>query len=127
MTRSEYARVVPYVTKDGSQVRELMHPSVHGNRAQSLAEATVPAGARTLAHRHATTEELYHFTAGDGWLWLDDGWTEVRTGDTVCIPPGAVHCVAAGREPMRILCCCAPAYRHEDTELVEPQPPGPVG
>jgi len=40
--KSRHADAAPYVTKDGSEIRELMHPAVHGNRAQSLAEATVP-------------------------------------------------------------------------------------
>ena len=49
--KTRFADVTPYVTKDGSALRELMHPDVHGNRAQSLAEAVVAAGARTLPHR----------------------------------------------------------------------------
>ena len=34
---SRYDHVQPYVTRDGSVIRELMHPDVHGNgrRAQS--------------------------------------------------------------------------------------------
>ena len=57
---TRYADIPAYVTKDGSVIRELMHPQQHGGRAQSLAEATVPPGTRTLLHRHALTEELYH-------------------------------------------------------------------
>lgn len=41
---SRGADSVPYVTLDGSQIRELMHPYGHGSRAQSLAEARVPVG-----------------------------------------------------------------------------------
>jgi hypothetical protein len=33
------------VTRDGSVIRERMHPSVQGNRRQSLAEAIVAPGA----------------------------------------------------------------------------------
>lgn len=40
-----------YVTKDGSSIRELMHPLVHANSALSLAD-TVPAGTTTLLHHH---------------------------------------------------------------------------
>jgi len=68
--KSTYAGAKPFVTKDGSEIRELMHPAVHGNRAQSLAEATVPPGCETLLHRHRVTEELYHVTAGAGVLTL---------------------------------------------------------
>jgi len=36
-----YEEIEPYITKDGSIIRELIHPAVHGNSNQSLAEATV--------------------------------------------------------------------------------------
>ncbi len=66
--KTRLADIAPYLTKDGSEIRELMHPDQHGNRRQSLAEALVPAGKRTLLHRHLTSEELYHITSGEGWL-----------------------------------------------------------
>jgi len=119
-----YATVPPYRTKDGSEIRELMHPTVHGNQAQSLAEATVPAGARTLLHRHRLSEELYHITAGQGRMTLGDECFPVAVGDTVCIPPGTPHCIEAlGDGPLRLLCCCAPAYAHDDTELLDEDTP----
>ncbi|MBS1213677.1 MAG: hypothetical protein H6R26_2294, partial [Proteobacteria bacterium] len=58
--KSSYADALPYRTKDGSEIRELMHPVNHGNRSQSLAEATVERGCKTALHRHLATEELYH-------------------------------------------------------------------
>jgi len=117
--KSRRASAMPYVTKDGSEIRELMHPSVHGNRAQSLAEATVRPGAATALHRHLVTEELYHFTGGTGIMTLGTETFAVSAGDTVCIPPGTPHRVAnSGAEPLTILCSCAPAYSHEDTELL---------
>jgi len=118
--KTRFADVTPYVTKDGSAIRELMHPDVHGNRAQSLAEAVVAAGARTLLHRHRESEELYHVTAGEGVLTLGSERLKVSPGDTALIPPGTPHCIeATGAEALRILCCCSPAYRHEDTEILE--------
>ncbi|MCX7157072.1 MAG: cupin domain-containing protein [Rhodocyclales bacterium] len=118
--KTRYAETPTYVTKDGSEIRELMHPSLHGNRLQSLAEATVAPGARTQLHRHAVTEELYHVTAGSGIMTLGDACFTVGAGDTVLIPPGTPHRIeAAGPEPLRILCCCSPPYSHEDTELLE--------
>jgi len=120
MKRQPYAGVPAYRTKDGSEIRELMHPAVHGNRAQSLAEATVPAGTRTILHLHHRTEELYHITAGEGRMTLGAETFVVNVGDTVCIPPGTPHCIEAiGPETLRLLCCCSPAYSHEDTTLVE--------
>ena len=117
--KSSYEYVVPYVTKDGSEIRELMHPAHHCNRLQSLAEATVQAGMRTALHRHGVTEELYHITQGRGRMTLGAEEFDVSPGDTVCIPPGTPHCIKnTGDEPLRILCVCTPAYSHDDTELL---------
>lgn len=118
--KTVYAAQAPYITKDGSEIRELMHPAVHGNKAQSLAEATVPTGGITTLHRHAKTEELYHITAGRGLMTLGETQFEVSEGDTVSIPPGTAHKIEnQGSEPLKILCCCSPAYSHDDTELLE--------
>ena len=117
--RSCYRDVAAYVTKDGSEIRELMHPGVHGNVAQSLAEATVPPDAKTHLNRHRITEEVYHFTHGDGFMTLGGERFAVRAGDTVCIPPGTPHCVEnTGSAPMKILCACSPPYSHDETELL---------
>jgi mannose-6-phosphate isomerase-like protein (cupin superfamily) len=116
----------PFTTLDGSTVREIAGvggPSSAPARNQSLAEATVPVGGRTIAHYHRTTEELYFFTAGSGRMTLGDDEREVAAGDCVAIPPGQVHqLVNAGDEPLVLLCCCAPAYSHEDTVLVDDHP-----
>jgi len=118
--QTRYAEIPAYITKDGSQIRELMHPAQHGNRLQSLAEATVAPGARTQLHRHAQTEELYHITSGSGLMTLGDTCFKVGAGDTVLIAPGTPHRIeATGPAPLRMLCCCSPAYSHEDTELLE--------
>jgi mannose-6-phosphate isomerase-like protein (cupin superfamily) len=117
--RTHYRDLPPYTTRDGSTIRELMHPAVHGNRAQSLAEAEVPVGFETTLHRHRATEELYHITSGIGRMTLGSETFEVLPGDTVCIPPGMPHRIAnTGVEPLRILCCCSPPYSHEDTDLL---------
>jgi len=114
-----YREIPAYVTRDGSEIRELMHPGVHGNAKQSLAEAIVFPGEETLLHRHRVTEELYHVTQGAGIMRLGEERFPVGVGDTVQIPPGTAHCIrATGDSPLHILCCCSPAYRHEDTELL---------
>jgi mannose-6-phosphate isomerase-like protein (cupin superfamily) len=117
--KTRYDEIRPYTTKDGSLVRELMHPAIHGNHNQSLAEAVVPAGSQTLPHRHRDSEELYHITAGSGVMMLGDEEFAVAAGDTVCIMPGTIHRIAnTGAVPLKIMCCCAPAYSHGDTELL---------
>jgi mannose-6-phosphate isomerase-like protein (cupin superfamily) len=122
MHLSKLDELEPFTTLDGSTIREIAGPAWTPARNQSLAEATVPVGARTIAHYHRTTEELYFFTAGSGRMRLGDEEREVTTGDCVVIPPGQVHeLVNSGDEPLVLLCCCAPAYSHEDTVLVEEQ------
>lgn len=117
--KTRYRDIPAYVTKDGSVIRELMHPSVHGNRAQSLAEAQVPPGLATVLHCHRVTEEIYHITAGRGRMTLGAETFDVAPGDTVCILPGVSHRIAnTGDVPLCILCCSAPAYAHDDTELI---------
>ncbi len=118
----------PYVTKDGSVIRELMHPAVHaglGVARQSLAEARVPPGGRTHLHRHRKTEELYHVTAGQGTMRLGEQAFPIAPGDTVCIPPGTLHGLEnPGADELVVLCCCAPSYSHDDTVLTEPDQAG---
>lgn len=110
----------PFATKDGSIIRELMHPDRHAARHQSLAEATLPPGASALLHRHHRTEEVYHILRGEGIMRLDGREMRVAPGDTVCIRPGVAHAIRnAGDEDLVLLCACAPPYAHDDTELLE--------
>lgn len=119
MQKTAYAELPCYTTRDGSQIRELMHPQQHPNRNQSLAEATVAPGERTRLHRHHRSEELYHITAGSGCMQLGEERFAIHTGDTVAIAPGTPHALEnTGDEPLRVLCCCAPPYSHDDTELL---------
>ena len=116
---TRYRNQAPFTTKDGSEIRELMHPAVHGNRRQSLAEAIVQPGQTTALHWHRNSEELYHVTAGEGLMTLDDERFPIMPGDTVAIAAGRAHCVFNnGTEPLVILCSCSPPYSHEDTELL---------
>ena len=117
--KTRYAEVPGYQTKDGSEIRELMHPGTHAYGRQSLAEAIVRPGQQTLLHRHRESEELYHITAGRGLMTLGDQTFNVATGDTIRMLPGTPHCLENnGDIPLHILCFCCPAYSHEDTELI---------
>ena len=45
---------------------------------------------------------------------------EVTPGDAIAILPGQKHKLwNTATEPLRLLCCCAPAYEHEDTVITE--------
>ncbi|MFW5838045.1 MAG: cupin domain-containing protein, partial [Desulfovibrionaceae bacterium] len=112
--------LAPFTTKDGSIITEFIHPSWTAAKNQSLAEAVVPEGTETFTHRHPVTEELYHFTKGRGLMRLGDETFEVTAGDTVLIEPGVVHGLKnVGDGDLAVLCCCSPAYSHEDTVLEE--------
>ena len=120
--KSEYNKIQPYSTKDGSQIKELMHPEIHGNQSQSLAEACIPIGSTTLLHKHNESEELYHIKSGKGLMTLGEEKFEVTTGDTICIPPGVPHLIQnTGKVKLKILCCCSPPYSHNDTKLLVEQ------
>jgi mannose-6-phosphate isomerase-like protein (cupin superfamily) len=106
----------PFTTKDGSTIRELLGLPTASVRNQSLAEATLPPGGATQRHHHRETEEIYYIVEGSGEMEIDGERAHVTPGDAILIPPGAWHEIradAAGE--LRFLCCCAPAYRHEDT------------
>ena len=112
-----------FTTLDGSTIRELAGPAWTAARNQSLAEATVPAGAETVEHLHHKTEELYYFTAGRGRMRLGDEESDVSAGDCVVIPPGVRHKLWASPDAdLVLLCCCAPAYTDADTEMTEQAP-----
>jgi mannose-6-phosphate isomerase-like protein (cupin superfamily) len=101
----------PFVTKDGSTIRELHHTAE-----QSLAEATLEPDQATERHYHRATEEIYFVLKGSGRMEVDGDTRTVRPGDAVLIPPGAWHTLDNnGSSELRILCCCSPPYSHDDT------------
>ncbi len=117
--KSSHTQAVEYLTKDGSSIRELMHPRQHGNCNQSLAEARLNPGITTHLHLHRLSEEIYYIIQGTAVMTLDAERFPVNPGDSICIPPGTPHCISnCGDSDLVILCCCAPAYSHSDTELL---------
>jgi mannose-6-phosphate isomerase-like protein (cupin superfamily) len=114
------SHVTPFITKDGSQIRELLAYRNSAIRHQSLAEATLPPGAATTKHYHILTEEIYYILKGSGLIEIDGEKQITQPGDAIAIPPRSVHQLTNnGSEPLVLLCCCAPCYEHEDTVLVE--------
>ena len=110
----------PFITKDGSEIRELLAHRNSAIRSQSLAEARLPAGASTQEHYHPKTEEIYYITHGSGRMRIETETRDVKPGDAIAIPPGQKHKLwNTGTEPLRLLCCCAPAYEHTDTVITE--------
>ena len=115
------SEIEAFITADGSEIRELMHPVTHGNNNQSLAEATIGIGRITRLHKHHSSEELYHITQGRGEMTLGKNIFPVEVGDTICIMPGTPHQIRnTGKIDLKVLCCCSPHYSDTDTELLEP-------
>lgn len=120
--------VPAFTTKDGSTIREILAPrnAPETIRHQSLAEATLAPGAATEPHYHLITEEIYYILRGTGRMQIGNHYRIVGPGDGIAIPPGAPHTIRnTGSDDLVFLCCCAPAYTHEDTimvDLPEPEP-----
>jgi mannose-6-phosphate isomerase-like protein (cupin superfamily) len=111
--------LVAFTTKDGSTIREILAHRNSAIRNQSLAEATLAPGARTEAHFHPRSEEIYYVLEGEGTLRICEDERGVRRGDAAAIPPGASHqIVNTGKVDLVFLCCCSPAYEHDDTIMV---------
>ena len=110
------AQAKPFITKDGSEIRELLAHRNSCIRNQSLAEARIAPGMTTEAHHHPLTEEIYYIVSGVGDMVIGEEVRRVVPGDAIAIPPGAVHQITnTGDEMLRLLCCCAPGYEHDDT------------
>src|SRR5439155_13242543 len=117
------ADMQPFVTKDGSEIRELLAYRNSGIRNQSLAEARLPVGSSTQEHYHARTEEIYFILTGTGRMRIEGELAEVKAGDAIAIPPGKKHKLwNTGPEVLRLLCCCSPCYEHSDTFITETEP-----
>ncbi|MDX1951214.1 MAG: cupin domain-containing protein [Verrucomicrobiota bacterium] len=113
-------QVPAFITKDGSEIRELLAHRNSAIRFQSLAEARLLPGAATQEHYHARTEEIYYITHGTARIKIEGEFREVSPGDAIAIPPGLKHKIwNTGNETLRLLCCCVPPYENEDTFITE--------
>lgn len=112
LLRNRERDALPFLTKDGSTIREYHHTD-----RQSLAEATLEPGTSTRRHYHARSEEIYLLVEGTGVLEVDGDSRVVAAGDAIVIAPGALHELTAGDEGVRLLCCCVPPYSDADTHF----------
>jgi mannose-6-phosphate isomerase-like protein (cupin superfamily) len=113
--------VPAFITKDGSEIRELLAHRNSCIRNQTLAEARLPISGSTTPHFHEKSEEIYYILSGAGMLQIADKTCSVGPGDAIAIPPQQLHQITnTGNEILKFLCCCAPGYEHEDTFLQNP-------
>ena len=118
------AKNKPFMAKDGSEIRLILDPKNSSVKNQSIAEALLQPGQKTTPHLHKKTEEIYFILDGEGRMGLKEGGKWVFQGmlpeEAVLIPPGTPHTIEnTGSIPLRILCCCTPAYADKDTVLLE--------
>lgn len=114
--KPETAPPTPYVTKDGSMIRELVHPSMHPGLGVSLAEAVVEGGQSTEKHFHISFDEIYYCLEGAGVLHINDVPNPFAPGSYYLLPKGSTHYLTATTK-LRLLCVCCPGYTHDDTML----------
>ena len=108
----------PFITKDTSEIREIIAYRNSSCERMSLAEATLYPGRHTEAHRHPRAEEVYYVLQGRGRMRVGDEVRDIEGGDAILLPPGTLHQTwNTGEEPLVFLCLCAPAYEHEDTVI----------
>jgi mannose-6-phosphate isomerase-like protein (cupin superfamily) len=113
-------QVQAFITKDTSEIREILAPRNSSLKLQSLAEATLHPGKATEEHYHATSEEIYYVLRGTGRMRIEGETRDVEPGDGITIPPGKHHKLwNTGSGDLIFLCLCVPPYEHDDTVLTE--------
>ena len=112
--------VKPFITKDNSEIREILAPGNSSLNNQSLAEARVSPGKSTKMHYHIMTEEIYYILRGRALIEVGNEINKAGEGDGIVILPGQRHKIwNTGTEDLVFLCCCSPCYKDEDTEYSE--------
>ena len=110
----------PFITKDKSEIRDILSPRNSSIRNQSLAEARVLPGKSTEEHIHPKTEEIYYVLKGKGRIRIDGEERDIRLGNAIALQPGKCHEIwNMGTTDLIFLRCCAPAYTYEDTVITE--------
>jgi len=113
-------QVQAFITKDTSEIREILAPRNSSLKRQSLAEATLHPGKATEEHYHATSEEIYYVLRGTARMRIEGETRNVEAGDGIAIPPGKCHKLwNTGSGDLVFLCLCVPPYEHDDTVLTE--------
>ncbi len=70
----------------------------------AVMQVEVPAGSGVPPHRHEVEEEAYYILEGTLAMLVDGREVDLRSGDFVHVPPGAVHGYRnAGQAPVKFL------------------------
>ena len=103
----------PIVANDLTELRELLHPDHDGiPLGYSLAHAVIRPGHRSIRHHLHGAGEVYYLLSGSGRMHIDDDEQEVRAGDALLIPPGAVQYLEnTGADDLQFLAIVEPAWQ----------------
>jgi mannose-6-phosphate isomerase-like protein (cupin superfamily) len=103
------------VANDLTELRELFHPDRDGLPVSySLAHAVIPPGNRSIRHHLEGASEVYYLLSGRGRMHVGEEVREVRAGDALLIPPGAVQFLEnTGDEDLAFLAIVEPAWKAE--------------
>lgn len=114
------ADVKPFVTKDGSIIKEIFRPDNSEFVGGGVAHATVPIGEKSMTHIHKNSQEIYYILRGSGIISIAGEERAANPGDSIFIPPKSEHNIRnTGKEDLELLCFSIPEYTHEDTVLKE--------
>jgi mannose-6-phosphate isomerase-like protein (cupin superfamily) len=103
------------VANDLTELRELLHPDHDGvPLGYSLAHAVIQPGRRSIRHHLEGRSEVYYLVSGRGRMHIDAEARDVRAGDALLIPAGAVQFLEnTGDEPLEFLAIVEPAWQSE--------------
>ncbi len=109
-----------FVAGDQTILREILHPDkAELAISYSLAHASLAPGMTSTLHS-LKTSEIYYILSGLGRMEIDGESKEVKSGDTVYIPPnGRQRIEALGKEKLAFLCIVCPAWCKEDELVLE--------
>ena len=100
-------RVPAFITKDGSEIRELLGPA---NSSSAIRRWPKPGCRPVAAPRRTATSgprKSTIFSPAEPRCAVGQETAVVGPGDAIAILPGASHQIAnIGEEVLRFLCCC---------------------
>lgn len=119
MKNKTISEIKPFITTDGSLIREIFHPQRHNLPIScSVAHATVKAVQSTKPHTLKKSSEIYVILSGKGTMHINDEKQLLNQGDAVFIPAGSVQCIEnCGDEDLRFLCVVDPYWKKEEDEV----------
>lgn len=80
------------LTKQGVKSVQLVWAKNSADAQVTITRVTMEPSAIQARHSHPKSEQIWIVEQGIGIILLDDGLTrEIRAGEVVCTPPGAVH------------------------------------